>query len=199
MGKNKNKNGESGSGSPTRSKNEFEEKLRNNGILLDTTKVLKNKTPGPKYMKIERKGNSEDMAKVSPFLIHKFLQNVCGEVQSSKLTQAGYVLVETKNEEQARKLIQVTQMSNEIKVNISENERLNQSKGVIFAKDLLCVSEEEIVAELKDQQHVTEVYRVKKRMANGTMSETGVFFVTFSTRDVPNELNAGYTKFSVRP
>lgn len=50
---------------------------------LDKTKIFKNITIGPKFLLIEKNSN-ETLQNISPFLIKKVIENVCGEVDMFK-------------------------------------------------------------------------------------------------------------------
>lgn len=55
-------------------------------LRMDQSKTLKNNTIGPKYLIIKRVHESETFKNVSPFLIKKLIDCVCGEVMSCKKT-----------------------------------------------------------------------------------------------------------------
>jgi len=164
----------------------------------DKCLVLKNVSPGVKFLTISRKGPEETFLNVSPFLVEKAVANVCGKVNGIKLSREGRLIVETKSAKQASKLMELTNLNSDIEVLVSENERMNSSKGVIFATVLLCESNETILEHLS-VQHVVAIERAKRRNQVGDLIESGLFFVTFSTREIPEYLNVGYLHLPVCP
>ncbi|MGV1080788.1 MAG: hypothetical protein ACOYD1_13235, partial [Candidatus Nanopelagicales bacterium] len=148
------------------------------GVKIDKTIALKSTTPGRKFLIMKRKHATETMMTVSPFLIQRVIQNLCGEVSSVSMMANKSLLIETVDVKQASKLIQLTQMDVNKQVEVQEDIKKNSSKGVMIAPELLCESDEVILENLASQQ-VTEIYRVKRKEANGNLKETGTFFITF--------------------
>lgn len=72
-------------------------------------------------MLIARKNSNETLKNISPFLIKKVIDNVCGEVDMCKKIRSGELLVKTKNATQATKLIQLVSLNNEIRVEVKEH------------------------------------------------------------------------------
>lgn len=58
--------------------------------------------------------------------------------------------------------MQKYQLINDIHVKVFKHPTLNQSKGIIRCKDIIVASDEEIKEGLKDQ-HVGDIYRIKRR------------------------------------
>lgn len=168
------------------------------GVKIDKTIELKSNTPGRKFLIMKRKHVTETMRDVSPFLIQKVIQNLCGEVINVSMMSNKNLLIETIDVKQANLLIQLTQMDDNKQVEVQEDVKKNSSKGVIIAPELLCESDEVILEHLTSQQ-VVEIYRVKRKEANGNVKETGTFFVTFDKPDLPNNIKAGYMNYNVRP
>lgn len=166
-------------------------------ISFSKERELKNKTPGSKFLVMKRKFGG-DLQKVSPFLLKKVIDSTCGgEVELCKKTRSGFVLIKTKNVDQAKKLVQLTKISQTIVVDVTEHNFLNNSKGVIFTKELIGVPEEEILNELKIF-NVIEVRKIQRR-ANEEMIETGLIILTFATTSPPEEIFVGYELLQIRP
>lgn len=146
---------------------------------------------------IKRKG-IETMAKVSPFLVQKVIENVCGHVIQCFMARDESLIVETTGVLQAAKLMQLIQISKNVQVEVMEKENMNQSKEVIYARELLCDDDDSLLEYLKDQ-HVVKVERLKKRLQNGNFEDVGIFFITFGVTQLPETLKAGYMKYNVRP
>lgn len=116
---------------------------------LDNGKHMKDLTLGPKYLVMSRINSDENLTNISPFLIKKVIDGVCGEVETCKKLQSGTILIKTKSFSQANKLIKLISLSPTIKVEVSEHKSLNFSKGVIYCNDLRNIPENEILEELK--------------------------------------------------
>lgn len=151
----------------------------------------------PIYLLMTRTNSTENLTKVSPFLIKKVIDNTCGEVMECKKIRSGQILIKTKNLEQAKKMITLTEMGNNITVDITEHQFLNTSKGVIYSNELRGIPENEIVDELKTQ-NVTEIRKIMKKNEN-ELTETGLIILTFQSTNTPKSINIGYSKVDVRP
>jgi len=111
------------------------------------------KTPyhTPKFIVIKRKDNNASFEKVSPFIIKKVIDYACcREVTSFSKTKATTLLVKTKDQLQAQRLMKFTKF-HDFEVETSEHNTLNYSKGVIYSNDLRYISKEDILNELKAQ------------------------------------------------
>lgn len=167
-------------------------------ITIDKKKLLTIISAGPKYLVMNRINSDKTLAEVSPFLIKKVIDNTCGgEVEMCKKLLNGTILIKTKNYVQARNLIQLTSLSSNIEVELSEHQSLNYAKGVIYSNDLRGIEEEEIVKELKTQ-NVCKINKILRKV-NNELKETGLIIVTFAATSLPSELSIGYEKVKIRP
>jgi len=163
---------------------------------ISRTSIYNKHLGEPKYIVITRTDN-KSFENVSPFLIKKTIDFACGgEVESCKNTRSGYLLVKTKNNLQANKLLRIKNMA-DIEVKATEHKTLNFSKGVIYCNELRSIDETEILNELKHQK-VTEVRKILKKQ-DQALTETGLIIITFQTLTLPDSLNIGYEKIRVRP
>ncbi|XP_037808781.1 uncharacterized protein LOC119601716 [Lucilia sericata] len=164
---------------------------------LDNNKHMNDLSLGPKYLVMTRVQSDDTLTNVSPFLIKKVIDCVCGEVETCKKLQAGTILIKTKNSVQANKLIKLISLSPTIKIEISEHKTLNTTKGVIYCNDLRNIEENEILQELKNQ-NVIEVKKILKKV-DDKLVETGLLIITFSSINLPETINIGYQITRVRP
>lgn len=161
-------------------------------------KMLKTNTVGPKYLIMSRINSSENLSKVSPFLIKKVIDCSCGgEVEVCKKLRNGNILIKTKNYSQAVKLIKLISLCPTIEMDISEHPTLNFSKGVIYSNDLRGIPEEEIIKELSSQ-NVCDIKKIMKKYEN-SLCETGLCILTFADPALPTHLMIGYEKLRIRP
>ncbi|XP_037942925.1 uncharacterized protein LOC119675787 [Teleopsis dalmanni] len=164
----------------------------------DATKTLKYYSQGPKYMVMSRINSNDSLMNVSPFLIKKVIDNVCGsEIENCKKLRNGTLLIKTKTVTQAANLIKLTSLNNFIEVNVTEHNSLNCSKGVFYSNDLREIPEEEILAELK-HQNIIELKKILKKV-NEELKETGLIIATFASPTLPDEIKIGYQIVHIRP
>lgn len=163
---------------------------------MDQTKTLSNNSLGPKYLLMKRRENEESLKNVSPYLLRKVIDAVCGEIEMCKKLYNGEVLLKTKNFVQDTKLIKLSSLSPTIKIEVTEHKSLNYTKGVLYTNSLRGVSEEEIILESKNQ-NVTDVKKILKKEGD-ELKETGLIIFTFATIDLPEYLHVGYEKMYLR-
>lgn len=102
-------------------------------------KTLRSLTCGPKFLFIESDDFEKNLTNVLNFLIKKVIDNVAGsEVKMCKKLINGTILLKTINEKQTSKLIQLTSMTQNIRVKVADHKYLNDTN------DLREYSEEEI-------------------------------------------------------
>ena len=167
-------------------------------IQTNALKNVKEMEDGEKVLWIEKTNGDKSLENLSPFLIKKCIDNVVGsEIDSARKVRGGKIMVITKNKQQAIKLMKLSQITDEIKVSVTLDVKMNQSIGVIFHRDLKYSSDEEILEELKNQK-VTNIKRMRKKGVNGESYETGLYFLTFSVRELPGDIKVGYDIVEVR-
>lgn len=160
---------------------------------IDKTKYLKNMSLGPKYLLMSRVSTSnETLTNVSPFLIQKVIDSVCGEVDLCKKLRSGIILIKTKSFSQASKLICLVSLSPTIKIEVTEHKTLNFTKGVIYTNELRYIPEEEILKEetIKNQ-NIVDVKKIMKKQGENLI-ETGLVILTFSALALPEVVKLGY-------
>ncbi|XP_044779770.1 uncharacterized protein LOC123327423 [Drosophila simulans] len=173
-------------------------------IYKITSKTYQSQLGEPKFIIIKRNDNNS-FERTSPFIIKKSVDFACGgEVEGCKRTRDGNLLIKTKNELQARKLLKLTKIA-DVDVTASEHKTLNFSKGVIYCNDLRHIDEDTILQELKPQK-VSEVKKIMKRQNpnsnsdtnNITLVETGLIIITFESHKLPEIVRIGYETVRVR-
>ena len=74
---------------------------------------------------------------------------------------------------------------------------LNQTRGVIFSRDLLRYSEERLIEELKDY-NVVSVRRITKNI-DGIPTPTPTLFLTFNQLTLPSYIKCAWLRLPVKP
>ncbi|XP_035214417.1 uncharacterized protein LOC118188158 [Stegodyphus dumicola] len=148
----------------------------------------------PRFLVINN--TTDEIKKMSPFLIQKLIKSCAGEPKNIKRLRSGDLLVETLSSSQSATLLSLNKLGN-VSVTVSPHKSLNYSRGVISEFDLLCVSEEEFVSELS-HQNVCAARRIKVRR-EGKLIDTKNVILTFNTPELPKSVRAGYLHCPVRP
>lgn len=154
------------------------------------------KERSPRFLIIKRKDQTvlKNFDKISPFVIHKKLFGVVGNLKSIKKIREG-LLVETVSPAQSALLMRTTSLF-DIDVTIEAHRTLNIIKGVIYSRDLLNCTVEEILLELKSKG-VTDVRRIKSKV-NGELVDTPNHILTFNGTKLPATVHMAYLNLPVR-
>lgn len=152
--------------------------------------------PSPRFLSIMHADENRDLSRVSPFLIHKVISYRVGQVKNVKKLRNGTLLVETMSDKQTEKLLQLTCFSDDIAVKVAPHDKFNSSKGVIFCSDLVYLTKDELLEELKSQ-NVIDIYRVTRKVDN-RVENTPTLILTFGTPDLPTKVRVGYYSVPVR-
>ncbi|KAG8280748.1 hypothetical protein J6590_108267 [Homalodisca vitripennis] len=153
--------------------------------------------PTPLFLVFKHKDESQNLAKVSPFLVNKALVGVGGSPSSVRKLRNGSILVEAANAPQAQKFLSMRSFYDKVEVVVHPHETLNFCKGIVFCRDMLCCSIEELKEELKDCL-VTDVVRIMK-VEHGVPTPTPGHILTFALPHPPATIRAGYLSLQVRP
>ncbi|XP_071040065.1 uncharacterized protein [Parasteatoda tepidariorum] len=135
------------------------------------------------------------ISKVSPFLIHKALLSVLGEVVSVRKLRSGDLLVQTTPEKQATALPKCTNICT-FNVTVTPHKSLNTCRGVISQAEFIDGEESMITENLQDH-HVVEVRRIKIRR-NGQLIPTKHLILTFAS-PLPSAVKLAWHNCPVRP
>lgn len=104
--------------------------------------------------------------------------------------------METKTNNQSRRLLEIRKFGDFV-VEVKAHGTLNTSKGVVFCRDLLNCTLEEITEELQDQG-VLYVRRLKTKI-NGKVVDSPNHLLTFNKTALPKEIKAAFHILKVRP
>lgn len=157
---------------------------------------LTNPDTCPKFLLIEHADPNQTLLKISPFAIQKGLDMITKGLDITRLRN-GNLLVKTKNNSGAEKLLSMTSLGGIVGVSVKIHPTLNQSKGVITCRDLLYESEENITNALA-KQHVISTQRIKRKI-DGNLIDTHSLILTFRTPDIPDTIQAAFYNLKVRP
>lgn len=119
---------------------------------FDRCRRLTNNIAGPRFLVMRRKETGKTLTKFNPFSMMRLIRGAAkAELEQVKLLRDGTLLIQTKDRESAANLVQLIKIPPGVDVIVDEHERLNNTKGVIYEKSLVSMSNEAICAELSKQ------------------------------------------------
>ena len=104
-------------------------------------------TDSPRFLVIHSQ-EERLISSLSPFVIEKVLIGMAGEPKVYKKLRSGDLLVEYTNKKQIENLLRLKTFHN---LKVSLHTSLNTCKGAVRCPDLIGVSEEEILEEMREQ------------------------------------------------
>lgn len=165
----------------------------------NSSNELGNDSNDGKFVVLSTNNEKRKLSDEKMILIKKFIADKIGGYSKLNTLRNGDILVKT-NKENIGKLIGSYNFgipTNDFKVHIKANDKLNQNKGTIMCKRLTQESEEDILELLKDQK-VTEVRKMQKRDSEGQLIATGMLILTFSCQKLPDKVLALFYSCTVR-
>lgn len=166
-----------------------------------------NQYDGPRYIlmtrfEIEKQQNETKLVEssflnTSPIQIQKSIDAKLSKLENVKKLRNGKLLLLTKNRKQANLALNTTKIGNWT-IKCEDHKQLNTTKGVIYCKDMLEETEEEICDYLK-KDNVIEVRRIKrKQLGTDVITNTPLLILTFDTPNQVKEIKLGYQVTEVR-
>lgn len=150
----------------------------------------------PKFLVIHSEDQALSLAKVSPFLVAKTLEQSIGKSYNAKKLVTGDIQVEVFNKQQSTAL-QLLNKIGETSVTVSSHRTLNTVKGVISVEELLPCSDSEIEEGLKHLGVITARRIIMRR--EGKEMPTRHIVLSFKLHSLPSTIKAGYINCHVRP
>ena len=108
----------------------------------------------------------------------------------------GTLLIEAISPEESEKMKKLNKIQG-YKVDCKCHQSMNSCRGVIFSKQLIKYSEEKLLQEF-NEQHVTDVKRIKKKV-NDELLPTPLLILTFDLLRLPPTISAAWMRIHVRP
>lgn len=147
-----------------------------------------------KYMTV-RSVNGTSIMDLDVFDVHRALVKACGRKPKVTPQRDGSLLVEVESQEEASRLSALTGVPG-AEVSCAPHATLNQSKGVVFCRDLLRYSEERLLQELREEG-VVAVHRFQKKV-DGVLTPTPSLLLTFNSLVLPNILYSAWYVLPVK-
>lgn len=130
------------------------------------------------------------------FEVHRELVKTCGREPKMLPQGDGSLLVEVSSPEESERLRALTSVPGAA-VSCAPHATMNQSRGVVFSRDLLRYSEERLVKELEEYD-VVAVRRVHKK-EEGALTPTPTLFITFNRLELPRTVKLAWLNLHVKP
>lgn len=165
--------------------------------LLDTVidpKTIYQTCKDPSFFVVTRSEPDVTFNGVSPFKLNNYIIKDIGHVQVKKLRD-GSLLIETQSKEQATSLMSLKILGN-LPIIVKPHTTLNTSKGIIYSRDLLNFSDEELLKEF-ESQNIINVKRIMTRK-DKELVPSPMIALTFGSTILPEYIFAGYVRIPVR-
>ncbi|XP_055913736.1 uncharacterized protein LOC129947256 [Eupeodes corollae] len=150
----------------------------------------------PKFIVISSSDENKPLSNVSVFFLKKAIDAISKEYESITQLRDGNILILAKNKKVAEKFLVLTNLANQCPISVKYHDRLNSSKGIVFAPFLINVPENEIVSEMSTQG-VIEVFKFMKNI-EGKQRPTGLMLFTFDLYQAPTSVEIGFYKENVK-
>ncbi|XP_068217683.1 uncharacterized protein [Palaemon carinicauda] len=134
--------------------------------------------------------------RLNVFKANREIVNLCGGQPKSLPQGNGSLLIETLSPLQGERLKTLATLDGHC-VKCISHPTFNQSRGVIYASELLDIEEKEIEDELKSQG-VVKVVRMRKRVGEQRIP-LATLIITFDQCRLPNVIKAGWLSLKVKP
>lgn len=132
---------------------------------------------------------------IEPFIIGKSLELCAGPIELAKSeNKSTRYVIQTRKPTQVEKLLKMTQLIDGTEVSVVLHPRLNVSRCVISAYDLLEKDEAEIVQEMSSQGDIAV-----RRILKANKEKTTAIILTFNRSVYPANVKIGVLNFKTRP
>ena len=170
-----------------------------NSVSDDQTNYFSSSTSSnfPRFFTAKALAVDTNLKSVSPFLVYKTLQGMVGTSTKYTKLRSGDILFECDTQTQSLKLNELKKIGNDIDIICRPHPTLNSCRGVIRAKGLMGMSDDDILREFIDLDlNVEKVNRLILKK-NGAEIKTNTFFLTFNTTILPDHIIVGNEKIHV--
>ncbi|KAM7291679.1 hypothetical protein ISCGN_028250 [Ixodes scapularis] len=123
-----------------------------------------------KFFIVHSLDEHKPVAKLSPFVVAKVLENLVGFSYKAKKQHSGDLLVEVTTKKQNEAILKLTSFL-DVKVSVSPHRTLNTIRGVLSEDDFLHTSEEELLEGLQ-VVGVVAVKLISKKMVRKSLRNT---------------------------
>ena len=150
-----------------------------------------------RFLNVTSESDSVRLSSLNPFIIRKVIDGQAGAVEFVKKLASGDLLIKVVSASQVKDLLKLRMIHN-YKVKVSVPSNLNTCRGVISCRDLKDMSEAEIVECMNDQD-VVGAKIITRLDENKQRVRTNSVILSFAKAKVPEKINVGYERISVRP
>lgn len=153
-----------------------------------------------KYLLIKATNQDKPLRSYNPFMVDKLLRGIHSTFEAS-YNRDGNVILVVGNRNIADKFIKVKTID-KIGISCEYYGTLNHSQGVIYSRELIPLTDDEILEGLKLKcPDVVSIYRfksVRKEATNREPQYNGAIVVTFDRLEPPEKIKVGFLNVEVR-
>lgn len=161
--------------------------------MTTATTSIETMEPTPRFLLVKKVEG--DFSRDSPFFISRVIYGLIGETKDIKKVRDG-LLINTVSRAQSIRLSKIKRFG-DFQVEVTPHATLNYCKGVIYCRDLLNCSLDEIKDCLKNQG-IIDVKRIKTKR-DGVLIDSPNHIITFNSTSLPNEIKVAFYNLKVRP
>ena len=169
--------------------------VSNYGSFVETLPGIFAKDTYRKFLVLKRKDGSS-FRELNAFHVMRDIVRVCGSSPRIVPQADGSLLVEARDEEESKRVESIECLAS-VDVEVCGHTSLNEPRGVIYCKDFVRYSEEDLLDGLKDQG-VVRVERIKKKV-DGVLVPTPTVIISFDRLTLPDTIQAAYYRLRVKP
>ena len=153
------------------------------------------RTDYTKYLVI-RTLNGKPVIELDIFEVHREIVAICGREPRMSTQGDGSLLVEVASAEESSRL-QEKCNAPETRFSCTPHATFNQSRGVVYCRELLRYSEEKLLEELRVHK-VVGVQRFNKKI-DGILTPTPSLMLTFDCTVLPSSIKVAWMNLKVKP
>ena len=147
----------------------------------------------PKYITVKSTDLNNPLSKHSVFAIKKAIDAISTKIEKISMLRDNSLLILTKSKRVAELFIKTKNLGGFCPVEIAYHLNLNFCKATIFDKNLINVSDQEILDDLKNQG-VVQIYK----FLNKEKQPSGSILLTFDMFEVPKRVDIAWYSVSTR-
>ena len=140
--------------------------------------------------------NEKRIDDIDIFEVHRDIVSCIGREPKISTMNSGSLLVEVASHEESEKLQKMKRL-NGTEAKCVPHPSMNQSRGVVYSRELINYSEDKLLNELQSQK-VVAVQRIKKKV-NGILSPQPLLILTFDLLKLLDAISAAWLRLPVKP
>ena len=140
--------------------------------------------------------NEKKLDDLDIFEVHRDIVSCIGREPKISSINGGSLLIEVTSNEESEKLQRMKKL-NGTEAKCIPHPSMNQSKGVVYSRELLNYSEDKLLDKFRSHK-VVAVHRMKKKV-NGILCPQPLLILTFDLLKLPDAISAAWLRLPVKP